>query len=246
MQQPVAQLPWGHFTVLLDRLSDTAVRAWYAEQAAQHGWSRATLTHHISNRRHLRVGNAPNNFPSTLATHESDLAHSILQDPYNLDFLNLDSEHSERELEDALIGRLTHLLSELGVGFAFAGRQYKITAGEHDYFLDLLFFHLGLRRFVVFELKVGQAEPEHIGKLHCYVNVVDDQLRKPENGDSATIGNLLAATRDDIVVEYALRGVESPLAMITYTTYRQLPDDIRPSLPTADDLAHSLRDVPRQ
>ncbi|MFI8664702.1 PDDEXK nuclease domain-containing protein [Rhodococcus qingshengii] len=168
--------PW-HITVLLDRLSDTTVRVWYAEQAAHHGWSRATLTHHISSQRHLRVGNAPNNFPSTLATHESDLAHSILQDPYNLD-----SGHSERELEDALIGRATHFLSELGAGFAFVGRQYKITAGEHDYFLNLLFFHLGQRRFVVFELKVGQAEPEHIGKLNFYVNVVDDQLRKPEHG----------------------------------------------------------------
>jgi len=245
-QQPVAQLPWGHITVLLDRLSDPSARTWYAAQAVQHGWSRATLTHHISSHRHLRIGSAPNNFPTTLATHESDLAHSILQDPYNLDFLNLDSGHSERELEDALIGRLTHFLSELGAGFAFVGRQYKITAGEHDYFLDLLFFHLGLRRFVVFELKVGQAEPEHIGKLNFYVNVVDDQLRKPDHGDGATIGILLAATRDDIVVEYALRGVESPLAVSTYTTYRALPDDIRPSLPTADELAHALRDVPRQ
>lgn len=245
-QQAVAQLPWGHVTVLLDRVPDAAARSWYADQAAQHGWSRATLTHHISSRRHLRVGSAPNNFPATLAAHESDLAHSILQDPYNLDFLNLDSGHSERELEDALIGRLTHFLSELGAGFAFVGRQYKITTGERDYFLDLLFFHLGLRRFVVFELKVGQAEPEHIGKLNFYVNAVDDQLRRPEHGDGATIGILLAATRDDIVVEYALRGIGSPLAVSTYTTYGALPDDIRPSLPTADDLAHALRDVPRQ
>lgn len=117
-----------------------------------------------------------------------------------------------------MIGRLTRFLSELGAVFAFVGRQYKITAGEHDYFLDLLFFHLGLRRFVVFELKVGQAEPEHIGKLNFYVDVV----------------------------EYALRGIDSPLAVSTYTTYRALPNDIRPSLPTTDDLVHALRDVPRQ
>jgi predicted nuclease of restriction endonuclease-like (RecB) superfamily len=204
------------------------------------------LTHHISSQRHLRVGNAPNNFPATLATHESDLARSILQDPYNLDFLNLDSGHSERELEDALISRLTHFLSELGAGFAFVGRQYKITAGERDYFLDLLFFHLELRRFVVFELKVGQSEPEHIGKLTFYVNVVEDQLRKPDHGDGTTIGIRLTSIRDDIVVEYALRGIDSPLAVSTYTTYRALPDDIRPSLPTAEDLVHALRDVPRQ
>ncbi|MET4050468.1 MULTISPECIES: PDDEXK nuclease domain-containing protein [unclassified Rhodococcus (in: high G+C Gram-positive bacteria)] len=124
------------------------------------------------------MGSAPNNFPATLAAHESDLAHSILQDPYNLD-----SVHSEHELEDALIGRLTHFLSELGAEFAFVGRQYKIATGQRDHFLDLLFFHLGLRRFVVFELKVGQAEPEHIGKLSFYVNAVNDQLCKPEHGD---------------------------------------------------------------
>lgn len=242
-QHPAAQLPWGHILVLLDRLPDPRVRDWYAGQAAHHGWSRATLVHHITSDRHLRVGAAPNNFPTTLPAHESDLAHEILQDPYNLDFLGLDAGYSERDLEDALIGRLTHFLTELGGGFSFVGRQYKLTVGNSDFYLDLLFFHLGLRRFVVFELKIGHAEPEHIGKLNFYVNAVDDLLRKPDHGDGTTIGILLAADRDDIVVEYALRGLDSPLAVSTYTTHRSLPADVRPALPTAADLADALRDV---
>ena len=245
-QQPVARLPWGHITVLLDRLDDNQVRQWYAAQDVQHGWSRSVLSHHIDSGRHLRVGAAPNNFPDVLPAEESDQTREILQDPYDLDFLALDPHHTERDLEDALVARLTHFLAELGSGFAFVGRQYKVSVGKSDYFIDLLFYHLGLRRFIVFELKSVAAEPEHIGKLNFYVNVVDDLLRRPEHGDGTTIGILLAADRDDVAVQYALRGLTTPLAISTYTSYRALPDDVRPALPSAADLAAVVRDVRRQ
>ncbi len=245
-EQAVARLPWGHITVLLDRLDDNQVRQWYAAQDVQHGWSRSVLRHHIDSGRHLRVGAAPNNFPDVLPPAESDQTREILQDPYDLDFLALDPHHNERDLEDALVGRLTHFLAELGSGFAFVGRQYRLSVGRSDYFIDLLFYHLGLRRFIVFELKSVAAQPEHIGKLNFYVNVVDDLLRRPEHGDGTTIGILLAADRDDVAVQYALRGLTTPLAISTYTNYRALPDDVRPALPSASDLAAVVRDVRRQ
>ncbi len=195
--------------------------------------------------RHARVGAAPNNFPATLAAAESDLAREIVQDPYDLDFLALDPGYTERELEDALVARMTHFFTELGDGFAFVGRQYRLPVGEQEFFIDLLFFHLGLRRYIVFELKAGRVEPGHLGTLNFYVNAVDDLLRRPEHGDGSTIGILLAADRDDVVVEYALRGFETPLAVSTYTTHRSLPEEVRPALPSPDELAEVIRDVQR-
>lgn len=203
------------------------------------------VTLHITTNRHARVGAAPNNFPATLAPAESDLAREIVHDPYNLNFLVLDSGYTERELEDALVARMTHFFTELGDGFAFVGRQYRLPVGEQDFFLDLLFFHLGLRRYIVFELKVGRVEPEHLGQLNFYVNAVDDLLRRPEHGDGSTIGILLAADRDDVVVEYALRGYETSLAVSTYTTHQALPEEVRPTLPSPDELAEVIRDVQR-
>lgn len=243
-QQPVAQLPWGHITVLLDKVPDAAARDFYAAHAVAEGWSRAVLTQHIATKRHERAGGAVTNFAATLPG-DSDLLQEIVQDPYNLDFLTLDPGFSERQLEDALIERLTHFLAELGEGFAFVGRQYRLQVGGQEFFADLLFFHLGLRRYVVFELKVVPAAPEHLGKLNFYVNAIDDLMRRPEHGDGATIGILLAATRDDVVVEYALRGMDTPLAVSTYTTEQALPEDIRTSLPSAADLADVVRTVGR-
>ncbi|MDQ2723847.1 MAG: PDDEXK nuclease domain-containing protein [Actinomycetota bacterium] len=244
-QQPAAQLPWGHIMVLLDKVTDPEARQWYAAQSVEHGWSRAVLTHHIATNRHVRVGAAPNNFPTSLAVGESDLAREIVQDPYDLDFLALDPGYTERELEDALVARMTHFFTELGDGFAFVGRQYRLPVGEQEFFIDLLFFHLGLRRYIVFELKAGRVEPGHLGTLNFYVNAVDDLLRRPEHGDGSTIGILLAADRDDVVVEYALRGFETPLAVSTYTTHRALPEEVRPALPSPDELAEVIRDVQR-
>lgn len=241
LQQPAAQLPWGSIMVLLDRVADPEARDWYAAQAVQHGWSRAVLSTQIAGDRYGRTGAALSNFAAELPQAESDLAREIVADPYELDFLGLDPGFSERQLEDALIARLTAFLAELGAGFAFVGRQYRLPVGDREFFADLLFFHLGLRCYVVFELKVGPAEPEHLGKLHFYVNAVDDLLRKPEHGDGPTIGILLAADRDDVVVEYALRGYDTPLAVSTYTTHQALPADVRAALPSPDDLGDVVR-----
>ena len=240
VQQPVAQLPWGHVTVLLDKLDDPGEREFYASRSAAYGWSRSVLTHHITTGLHERSGEAVTNFPTTLGL-DSDLVDEIVQDPYNLDFLALEPGFTERHLEDALVARLTHFLAELGEGFAFVGRQYRLTVGEQDFFADLLFFHLGLRRYIIFELKVGPAAPEHLGQLNFYVNVIDDLMRRPEHDDGPTIGILLAATRNDVVVEYALRGFGTPLAVSTYRTTAALPDDVRDALPSVEDLTDVVR-----
>ncbi len=237
-QQPAAQLPWRHIMVLLDKVADPEARAWYTEQDVRHGWSSAVLAHHISTDRYARIGAAPSTFSQTLTPAETDQTRELLQDPYVLDFLALDPHHRERDLEDAIVSQLTRFLTELGIGFAFVGRQYRLAVGSSEYFVDLLFYHLRLRRFVVFELKASAVEPEHVGKLNFYVNVVDDQLRDREHGDQPTIGILLAAGRDDVIVRYALESVENPLAVYTY---RALPDDVRPSLPTATDLQQLVR-----
>ncbi len=235
LQQPAAQLPWGHLMVLLDRVPDQQARDWYAAQAVEHGWSRAIMTNHIAADRHSRTGRAVTNFSVALPP-SSDLARELVADPYDLDFLTLDPDYSERDLEDALVAQLTEFLTELGAGFSFVGRQYRLPVGDSDFFVDLLFFHLGLRCFVVFELKVGPAEPGHLGQLHFYVNVVDDLLRRPEHGDGPTIGILLATDRNDVVVEYALRGYDTPLAVSTYTTHRALPGAVRDALPSPEEL----------
>ncbi len=243
LQQPAARLPWGHLMLLLDKVSDPAARDWYAAQAVTYGWSRAVLGHHLSADRYRRVGAAPNSFTAGGEPADTDLVRELATDPYDLDFLALEPGYSEHDLEDALVARLTHFLAELGAGFAFVGRQYRLPVGGEDFFADLLFFHLGLRRFVVFELKAGRAQPEHVGKLNFYVSAVDDLLRRPEHGDGPTIGILLAASRNDVVVEYALRGVTAPLAVSTYTTHQALPDEVRQALPSGEDLTEMVRDV---
>ena len=171
---------------------------------------------------------------------DSDQTRELLKDPYHLEFLGLGGDHNERELEDALVARLTQFLAELGSGFAFVGRQYKLTVGDGEYLIDLLFYHLRRRRFIVFEQKAVAAQPEHIGKLNLYVNVVDDLLRDRAHGDEPTIGILLAAGRDDVAARYALHGLSTPLAV---STYRTLPEDVRPALPSGEDLAAIVRDA---
>ena len=239
----VAGLPWGHLTVLMSQVPNPAARAWYVEQATRYGWSRSVLTHHIGTDRFQRVGQAPDNFTATVPVGEQDLVREVLADPYDLEFLALDPTHSERQLEDALAAKLSAFLTELGQGFAFVGRQYRLPVGDREFFADLIFFHLGLRRFIVFELKVGPVEPEHLGKLSFYVTAVDEQLRRPGHGDGPTIGILRAGHRDDVVVEYALRTVDAPLAVATYTTDRTLPADLRAALPSSAELADLITDV---
>ncbi|RAG84573.1 DUF1016 domain-containing protein [Streptacidiphilus pinicola] len=238
VQQPVGQLPWGHITVLLDKLKTRAELDFYAAEAVQHGWSRGVLQHWIASRLHATKGAALTNFDRTLPE-GSDAVRELVKDPYHLDFLELDGDAKERDLEDALVARLVTFLTELGVGFAFMGRQYPVVVGGETFRIDLLFYHARLHRYVVFELKTTDARPEHVGKLGFYVAVVDDLVRDDERDDS-TIGILLSAGRNEAVVEYALSANNRPLASSTYTG---LPPQVRRLLPSEGDLAQVAQDA---
>ena len=241
VQQPVGQLPWGHITVLIDKIDDQAVREWYAAAAVTHGWSRAVLTHQIRNQLDQRIGAAPTNFDTQLHAADSDLAHQLVRDPYVFDFLDISDRAAERELETALMTRLERFLLELGHGFAFVGRQYHFETGGDDFYIDLLFFNWIQSRFVVVELKVGKFEPEYLGKLGFYVSWVDDNLRNHEV-HAPTIGILLCAGRNDKVVRYSLAGTTAPLAVADYT-YDTLPPLVRELVPTENELASALGDT---
>ncbi|NEE03015.1 PDDEXK nuclease domain-containing protein [Phytoactinopolyspora halotolerans] len=230
------KLPWGHIKVLLDQLDGRSVREFYGERAAEEGWSRSVLVHQIKSRLHERVGVAPNTFERTVPLEERESVQRLVRDPYMLEFLEGDEGLKERDLEGRLLIHVARFLQELGVGFAFMGSQYCLLVGGEEFFVDLLFYHMGMRRFIVIELKVGKFKPEHAGKLAFYVNVIDRQLRKPEY-DAPTLGILLVASRNDVVVEYALDTVDSPVAVSTWSA---LPADVREQLPSAEQLAVTI------
>lgn len=214
VQQLVAQLPWGHNCVLLDKLEHSQERIWYAEKAIENGWSRNVLVHQIENRLFHRTGQATNNFAQSLPAIQSDLAIQTFKDPYIFDFLSLSVEHNERELEENLTERITQFLLELGAGFAFVGKQIKLDVGGDEFYLDLLFYHLKLRCYVVVELKTGDFKPEHIGQLNFYLNAVDTQFKTEQ--DNPTVGLLLCKSRNKVVVEYALRNNPNPIGVAEY------------------------------
>lgn len=208
VQQAVGQLPWGHITVLLDKLDDACTRTWYAQAAVEHGWSRNVLMNQIMNRTHERVGSGPSNFTRQLPADESELAQQIAKDPYVFDFLELTDQAAERDLEQSLMDRIVETLRELGVGFAFVGRQVHFDVGGDDFYLDLLFFHVIQLRYVVVELKTGKFQPEYAGKLGFYIAVVDDKLRLPAH--NPTVGILICGSRNDHTVRYSLGQTEMP------------------------------------
>lgn len=238
MQQLLHKVPWGHLVRIIDKVSDPAARDWYLRAALEHGWSRSVLVHQIDAKLRERQGQAATNFLRTLPAPQSDLAHQSLKDPYKLDFLTLADDAHERELEDALLAHLQKFLVELGVGFAFVGRQYRLTVGGDDFVLDLLFYHLKLRCFVVVELKTTDFKPEYAGKLNFYLSAVDDQLRHKD--DQQTIGLLLCRGKDRVVAEYALRGMTQPIGVSQYQLHDALPDGLKGTLPTIEDLENEL------
>jgi predicted nuclease of restriction endonuclease-like (RecB) superfamily len=237
VQQAVAQLPWGHITVLLDKLDDPVTRDWYAAATVEHGWSRNVLMNQIMNQTRERVGSGPNNFTRQLPAPDSELAQQIAKDPYVFDFLGLAGEVAERDMEQALMDRIVETLRELGAGFAFVGRQVHFDVGGDDFYLDLLFFHVVQLRYVVVELKTGKFQPEYAGKLGFYVAVVDDKMRLPAH--NPTVGILICGSRNDHTVRYSLGQSGSPLAVSTYT-YDTLPAEERTALPDAERLAAAL------
>jgi len=238
VQRVVAQLPWGHNVRLLDAVKSPTEREWYARQAIQSGWSRNVLVHQIESRLFARQGSALTNFSRTLPAEQSELAQQIIKDPYGFDFLSLGPDMLERDLERGLLEHLRSLILELGKGFAFVGSQYPLEVGGQDYYLDLLFYHLRLRCFVVIELKVEGFKPEFAGKMNFYLSAVDDQLRHPD--DQASIGMILCKGRNEVIVEYALRDSSKPMGVAQYQLSPALPEQLKRDLPTIEDLAQEF------
>ena len=241
VQQTVGQLPWGHNVLLLTRLKDPTQRLRYAEQARTEGWSRATLELNIRNRLHERQGQAVTNFGTRLPAPHSALAHETLKDPYLFDFLGLGEDAHERDIENALVRHITRFLLELGSGFAFVGRQYRLEVSGDEFFIDLLFYHMRLKCYVVVELKATAFKPEHAGQLNFYLTAVDRQIKAPD--DKPTIGLLLCKTQNRMVAEYALSGIDKPIGVAEYELVRALPDPLVTSLPTVEQLESELGDI---
>ncbi|MCY6494574.1 PDDEXK nuclease domain-containing protein [Leptolyngbya sp. GGD] len=230
VQQLLHKLPWGHLIRLLDSVKNPEERIWYAQQAIENGWSRTVLAYQIESDLHKRLGGAITNFDLTLPKPQSDLAKDLIKDPYNFSFLTLGKDAQERDLEAALVTHIRDFLLELGMGFAFMGSQYPITVDGKEYRLDLLFYHVRLRCYVVLELKMVEFEPEFSGKLNFYVSAIDDLLRHED--DQPTIGIILCKSKKKTTVEYALRNLSTPIAVSTH----QLPDQLRQSLPSSEQL----------
>lgn len=241
VQQAAAQLPWFHHCTLLDKLKSRDAREWYLFKAAEHNWSRNILVMQIETRARERSGQALTNYAAQLPRPQSDLAREMLKDPYRFDFLGLTDEAEEREIESALVHHISRFLLELGAGFAFVGRQYHIEVGGDDFFIDLLFYHLKLRCFVVVELKAGAFKPEHTGQLSFYLSAVDAQVKSDQ--DNPTIGLLLCKTRNRVVAEYALRDSSKPIGVAEYQLAQALPEDLLSSLPSIEQIERELGEI---
>uniref|UniRef100_B8HZ13 DUF1016 domain-containing protein n=1 Tax=Cyanothece sp. (strain PCC 7425 / ATCC 29141) TaxID=395961 RepID=B8HZ13_CYAP4 len=241
VQQLAGQIPWFHNCVLLDKVKDPQHRRWYIEKTIQNGWSRAVLEHQIESRLLERTGTAITNFERTLPKPQSDLAQQLVKDPYNFEFLGIGEEAKERDLEQALLRHMRDFLLELGVGFSFMGNQYHLEVGGEDFYIDLLFYHVRLRCYIVIELKMTEFKPEYSGKMNFYVAVVDDQLRHPQ--DQPTIGIILCKSRNKTVIEYALRDMNQAIGVSTYHLGEPLPEQLQACLPTAEQLQQELETV---
>jgi len=240
VKQPVSQLPWGQIIRLIQMVKAPATRDFYIRETITHGWSRAILEIQIQNQLHLRVGMAQNNFDLTMPPAESDMAAQLFKDPYLFDFLGTADPRREAEMEQALVDHIQKFLIELGTGFAFVGRQVRLEVGGEDYPLDLLFYHLKLRRYVVIELKARAFTPGDVGQLNLYLSAVDDLLRHPD--DQPTIGLLLCRKKNRLVAEYALRGLDQSIAVAAWQTQltESLPEELRGSLPTIEEIEAEL------
>lgn len=238
VQQAAAQIPWFHNCTLLDKVKDPLERLWYTQQTIANGWSRNVLILQIESGLYRRQGKAISNFEVALAKPQSDLAQQLLKDPYNFDFLTLDKDARERDIERGLLDHLRQFLLELGSGFAFVGSQVPLEVGGEDYRLDLLFYHLKLRVFIVAEVKAGPFHPEYVGKMNFYLSAVDDLLRHPN--DQPSIGLILCRSKEGIVVEYALRDIGKPMGIAEFRLTESLPDSLKSTLPSIEELESEL------
>jgi predicted nuclease of restriction endonuclease-like (RecB) superfamily len=239
--QLVAEIPWGHHLLILDKLNDPAARLYYLNATAQFGWSRNVLFNQIKAGAYERAvtEKKTHNFPRALPEYLAEQAEETLKSSYNLEFLGIRREVRERELEDRLIERLRDFILELGYGFCFVGRQHRLTLGNKEYFIDLLFYHRFLKALVAFELKVGAFEPEYAGKMDFYLNLLNDKERA--SGDHPSIGIILCAEKDDVEVEYALTSKRNPIGVAVYKLQSKLPEELKGKLPTARQLADVVR-----
>ncbi len=238
VQRPVAQLPWRYQILLVQKIKNLETMLLYAKAVTKNNWSKDTLEANINSGYHLRLGKANHNFEHTLPKPLSDLAIETIKDPYHFDFLGLDTEARERDIEQGLTRRIMDFMLELGKGFAFVGRQYKLEISETDYYIDLLFYHLQLRCFIVIELKAGKFKPEYAGKLNFYLSAVDSQLKHAT--DHPSIGMLLCRTKDKLEVEYALRDLNKPIGVSAFELLNIIPEALKSQLPTAEELEMSL------
>ena len=239
VQQVAGQIPWFHNCVLLDKVKNPTEREWYIRQTIQHGWSRNVLVHQIEGGLYKRQGKSVTNFDKTLPAPQSELAHQVLKDPYIFDFLVVGEEAKEREVEKALLNQIRSFLLELGIGFAFVGSQYHLEIDGQDFYIDLLFYHLRLRCYVVIELKIGEFKPEFAGKMNFYLSAVDDRLRHKD--DQPSIGIILCKTKSKVVAEYALRDTKKPIGVSAYKITESLPKNLKGELPSTKDLKVSLK-----
>lgn len=238
VQQAVAQIPWGHNVRLLEYVKNLDERLWYVRQTIENGWSRNVLVLQIESGLYRRQGKAVTNFSRNLPPPQSDLAQQVIKDPYNFDFLTLETEAHERDLERGLIEHIREFLLELGVGFAFVGSQYHLEVGEQDFYIDLLFYHLRLRCYVVIDLKMSEFQPEYAGKMNFYLSAVDDTLRHSD--DQPSIGIILCKRKNKVVAEYALRDTSKPIGVSAFRLTETLPETFKSSLPTVEDLEEEL------
>ena len=234
VQQPVALIPWGHNIVLIDKIKDPKEFQFYVQKTIQNSWSRAVLINAISLGLHQRQGNIVNNFETTIEPHQIEMVSETFKDPYIFEFLDLGDNYKERELENALVDNLSKLLLELGQGFAFVGRQYKLTVSEREFFVDLLFYHTILKRYVIIELKTTEFKPEYAGQLNFYITAIDEQVK--QNDDNSTIGIIICQDKDNLIVEYSLKGQSQPIGVAGYQLTSELPKELEGKLPTANQL----------
>jgi predicted nuclease of restriction endonuclease-like (RecB) superfamily len=237
-QRFVAQLGWAQNVLLMQKIKDLPTRLWYMRQTLENGWSRETLGLMIKSNAHKRQGTAVTNFEKRLPATQSDLARQLLKDPYIFDFLTIEEPFHERELETGLVRHLEKFLLELGQGFAFVGRQYHMEVSDKDFYIDLLFYHLKLRCFIVIDLKKGDFKPEYAGKMNFYCSVADDRLK--HEFDQPTIGLILCQTKDRVLAEYALRDIHKPIGVSAYELTRALPENLKSALPSIESIEEEL------
>lgn len=241
-----AQIPWGHNMLVLDKIENAEQSLWYIQQAIENGWSRSMLEMWVESDLYKRQGKAITNFEQVLPPVDSDFAGQALKDPYNFSFLALDKKYREKELEQGLIDHLQKFLLELGQGFSFVGRQYPIKAGKKELAIDLLFYHLKLRCYIIVDLKAREFDTRDAGQMSVYLSAVDDQLRHED--DKPSIGMILCKTKDNVFVEYALRNFNRPIGVAEYETklVETLPKDLKSSLPTVEEIEAELeQDIPK-